>query len=214
MLLPINHLRRIVPEAWRPRFHFITRRLPAHWFYLTRDRRLWWLTGVADEMRDRINLVRYDLQEGCFLETYWIDRAGSDGIRYTGPAAFLVVHGCEILKFDCYAYPMGHYHIEAPYPYGIRKGLQGNIWLPEKTVEVQIERAAFEVQRNSQHFVQSHPRRKVRRTRFDEQRLATACAEMKAKMLADVRQFSARELHGDEPVSRSPDQQPGKQARA
>ena len=191
MLLPVSHLQRILPRSWWPRFHFITRRLPAHWFYLPRDRRLWWYTGVADEMRDRLKLVRYDFQEGCFLEGYWIDRIAPDGSEQVGPAAFLVVHGSDIMKFDCFDYPFAHYHVAAPYPYGISQGLQGNIWFPEKTVEAQIDRTVFELQRNAQHFVSTHPRRKVRNTRFDEVRLAAACAQLKAKMLDDARQRSA-----------------------
>ena len=122
MILPILHLKRILPASWLPGMRWIARRLPRHWFYLTNDRRLWWLTGVADEMRNRVNLVRYDLQEGCFLETYRVDRIGPEGTREFGPAAFLVVHGSEIIKFDCYGSPAGHYHVATPYPHGIAKG--------------------------------------------------------------------------------------------
>jgi hypothetical protein len=63
----------------------------------------------------------------------------------------------------------------------------GEIRLPEKTVEEQIERATFELQRNSSYYLQTHPRRKVRNTRLDEERLAAVCAEMKSKMLADIK---------------------------
>ena len=47
--------------------------------------------------------------------------------------------------------------------------------------------AIFELQRNSGYYVQTHPRRKVRNTRFDDQRLAAVCAEMKSKMLDDLK---------------------------
>ena len=187
MILPVLHLKRILPESWRARLRFITRRLPRHWFYLTNDRRLWWFTGIADEMRNRVNLVRYDLQEGCFLETYRVDRIGPEGTREFGPAAFLVVHGSEIIKFDCYGSPAGHYHVATPYPHGIRKGLSGRIWLPEKTAEEQVDRALFELQRNANYYLQTHPRRKVRNTRISEQRLAVVCQQMKSKMLEEVK---------------------------
>jgi hypothetical protein len=188
MLLPIFHLRRILPESWQARLRFISRRLPRHWFYFTNDRRVWWFTGEAEEMRKRPNLVRYDLQEGCFLETYLNNQIGADGKLYFGAAACLVVHEFDIMRFDCVGYPIGHYHFAARYPYGIRKGLTGEIWLPEKTIEEQIDRAIFELQRNSGFYLQKHPKRKVRNTRLNEERLAAVCAEMKSKMLKDVEQ--------------------------
>jgi hypothetical protein len=190
MLLPIQHLQRVLPESWRVRLRFIVRRLPKHWLYLTNDRRFWWFTGEAEEMQKRKRLVRYDLQQGCFLETYLNDQISADGTRYFGPVACLVVHGSDILRFDCIGHPFGHYHVAAPYPHGIRKGLVGEIWLPERTIQEQVERAIFELQRNSAHYMQAHPRRKVRNTRFDEERLAAVCAEMKSRMLDDVKQSS------------------------
>jgi hypothetical protein len=189
MLLPIYHVRRMLPESWWPRLHFITRRLPRHWFYLTNDRRFWWITGEAEEMQKRSRLVRYDLQEGCFLETYLNDQIGADGRRYFGPAANLVVHGSDIMRFDCLGHPLGHYHVAARYPHGIRNGLVGEIWFPEKTIEEQIERTMFELQRNSGFYLQKHPRRRVRDTRLDQERLAGVCAEMKSRMLEDLKLY-------------------------
>jgi hypothetical protein len=194
MLLPIFHLRRVLPESLLSRLRFISQRLPRHWFYFTNDRRFWWFTGEAEEMQKRPKLVRYDLQEGCFLETYLNDQAGSDGNWYFGASACLVVHEFDIMRFDCVGYPLGHYHFASPYPYGIRKGLVGEIWLPEKTMEEQIERAIFELQRNSSFYLQKHPKRKVRNTHLNEDRLAAVCAEMKSKMLEDIKQPSPREV--------------------
>lgn len=189
--MPIHHLRRILPPHWRRRLHFLTRRIPPHWLYLWNDRRLDWFTGVAPDMRDRACLVTYDLQPGCFLEAYWVDRVGASGTRDLGPAVFLVVHGSEILKFDCYGTPVGHYHAATPYPHGIRRGLAGRIWLPEATIEEQIDRAIFELCRNANYHLRTHPRRKVRDTVLDEQRLAAVCAEMRVKMLGDVERLLA-----------------------
>jgi hypothetical protein len=186
MLLPVQHIQRALPESWRLRLRIVTRHLPKRWFFLTTDRRLWWFTGEAEEMQKRMRLVRYDLQEGCFLETYWNELIGPDGAKHAGPAACLVVHGSDIVRFDCLGQPLGHYHLASAYPHGIRRGLVGEIWLREQTVQEQIERTIFELQRNSVHFLQTHPRRKVRNTRLDEDRLAAVCAEMKSKMLDDV----------------------------
>jgi hypothetical protein len=189
MLLPIQYLQRILPESWRSRLRFITRRLPKRWFYLSNDRRLWWVTGESEQMRKRPRLVRYDLQDGCFMETYLNDQTAANGSRYFGPVASLVVHGWDILRFDCLGQPLGHYHFAAPYPHGIRRGLVGEIHLPEKTIEEQVERAILELQRNSGFYLQKHPRRKVRNTRFDQQRLAAVCAEMRSKMLEDANRY-------------------------
>jgi hypothetical protein len=185
MFLQVYHLRRMLPERWRARFHFITRRVPKHWWYLSNDRRFWWITGVADEMLDRAGLVTYDLADGCFAETYRVDHIGIDGQLERGVAAFVVVHGSEVLKFDCLG-SNGHYHVATPFPHGIRKGLQGRIWLKEKTIEEQVERVVFELSQNLDYYLQTHPRRKVRNTHIDPQRLAAVCAEMKRRMLDDL----------------------------
>ena len=190
MLLPLQHIQRALPESWRLRLRVITRRLPKSWFYLTNDRRLWWFTGETEDMQKRLRLVRYELQEGCFLETYWNELIGPDGKQHAGPSACLVVHGSDIVRFDCLGQPLGHYHLASAYPHGIRRGLVGEIWLPEQTAQEQVERTIFELRRNAGHYVQSHPRRKVRNTRLDAERLAAICTEMRSKMLQDVHDSS------------------------
>lgn len=193
-MLPVFHLLRIMPEGLRVRLRFISRRLPRHWFFLTNNRRFWWLTGEAEMMRQLPYLARHDLQEGCFLETYINEQVYADGTPFFGPAVCLVVHNFDIMRFDCLGSPMGHYHTAKPYPYGISRGLAGIIWLPETTVEAQVDRAIFELVRNADHYVQSHSKRKVRNTRLDEARLAAVCVEVKAKMLEDTRLRRARDL--------------------
>lgn len=189
MLLPSNHLKRVLPRAWWPWFHFFTRRVPEHWWYHVNDRRFWWVTGAPAEMLKRKNLVRYELQDGCFMETYWAERPAEEGIGPVGPVVFLVVHGSEIMKFDCYG-PEGHYHVVAPHPHGVRKALHGRLHFSETTAEEQVERAIFELRHNAAHYLATHPRRKVRRTNLDEQRLAAVCSEMRSNMLGDLKRFS------------------------
>lgn len=190
MLLPANHLKRVLPQRWWPWFHFFTRRVPSHWWHQVSDRRYFWLTGMPDQIAYRKSLVRYELGNGCFTETYWAEVPAADGgIARAGPAAFLVVHGSEIAKFDCYG-PEGHYHLAAPYPYGPRKALQGDFHFMEKTAEKQVERAIFELQHNSAQYLGTHARRKVRKTRLDSQLLAAVCSEMRTNMLSDLRRLS------------------------
>lgn len=188
MILPVYYIQRIVPKRWHHLFHFITRRLPKSWFYLTNDRRLWWFTGEQASMQQRPRLVRYQLQDGCFVESYLNDQTDDAGNSYFGPSACLVVHGSDVVRFDCLAPSQGHYHLASRYPYGSSRALIGEIWLPEKTLEEQVDRTLFELQQNSAHFLRMHPRRKVRNTRLDKERLAAVCAQMRLKMLEDIAQ--------------------------
>ena len=167
----------------------VVRWLPQHWLYPSSDRRFEWYTGVAPEMKHRSRLVEFEIQEGCFLEAYWVDRVSTQGTRDLGPAVFLVVHGSEILKFDCYGPPVGHYHVATPYPHGIRTGLVGRIWLPEESVEAQIDRSIFELCHNANYYLSTHPRRRVRQTVLREDRLAEVCVGLRSKMLDDVAQL-------------------------
>jgi hypothetical protein len=200
MILPSNYLKRALPQRWWPFFHFFTRRVQEHWWYFVNDRRYTWITGEPDEMLNRKSLERYELGEGCFTETYWAERAGGPA----GPVLFLVVHGSEIAKFDCYG-SEGHYHVATPHPYGLLKALHGRLHFVEKTAEDQVERAIFELRHNSACYLATHARRRVRRTRLDEQRLAAVCAEMRSKMLGDLRRFSQqaaiREVAADSQVA-------------
>lgn len=190
MLLPANYLKRLLPERWWSWFHFFTRRVPSHWLHQVSDRRYFWITGMPDQILNRKNLVRYELGNGCFAETYWAEVPGAEGgVARAGPAAFLVAHGSEIAKFDCYG-PEGHYHLSAPHPYGPRKALQGSLHFMEKTAEEQVERAIFELQHNSAHHLATHVRGRVRKTILDPQRLAAVCSEMRANMLDDLRRVS------------------------
>jgi hypothetical protein len=190
MILPAYYIKRIVPERWHPLFRVFTQRLPKRWLHLTNDRRFWWFTGEELAMQERPRLVRFELQEGCFLETYLNDQIDAAGNVYFGPAACLVVHGSDIVRFDCLEPDRGHYHLASRYPYGARRALMGEIWLPEKTLEQQVDRAIFELQHNSAHFIEMHPRRKVRNTQLDKERLTAVCAQARSKMIEDIAQRS------------------------
>lgn len=148
--------------------------------------------GVPETMKGLLDPVGYDLADGCLLEAFWVDRTDSIGNRDLGPSAVVVVHGSEILKFDCYGELGGHYHVSTPYPRLSRNGLHGRIQMPEKTVGDQIDRAIFELENNLTYYLQTHPRAKVCNARIDPARLATVCGQMKAKMLADEKTYRKR----------------------
>ena len=56
-----------------------------------------------------------------------------------GPALCLYIHGIEFLKFDCFGYEKGHYHIFN----GITN--KGRIYFEEETVEEQIQKTYSEL---------------------------------------------------------------------
>ncbi len=180
------------PSMFRAIKDFLKRYLPKRFCYVfqsANDRRFWWLAGVPAVRQKRDRVVNYDLQDGCFLETFWIDRPDGAAGWDKGPSAILVVHGSEILKFDCYGNPTGHYHIAASLPLGIRNGLGSRLWFPEATAEQQVDRSIFELKRNLAQYLKRHPRAKVRNTRISKERLAAICGAMRTKMLEDWKQF-------------------------
>ena len=76
MILPIFHLRRILPESWLDRLRPISRRLPRRWFYYTNDRRLWnaFLVRVHQDeaLFDPSWLGAWLRQEGWPEESRWM----------------------------------------------------------------------------------------------------------------------------------------------
>ena len=104
-----------------------------------------------------------------------------------GPAVFLVVHGWEILKFDCFGFPAGHYHVATPYPFGIRKGLQGRVLFPERTAEEQVERTISSCSRTRSTTCKPTRGGRYATPALDEVRLAEVCAVVKSKMLVDAK---------------------------
>ena len=62
-------------------------------------------------------------------------------------------------------------------------GIVQRIYLPEPTVEAQIERAVFELQRNASVYLQQNDDPRIRRFVLDPARLREATERMKATML-------------------------------
>ena len=118
-----------------------------------------------------------------------VDQLSRGGISEFGPAAIIVIHGSEILKFDCYGDLNAHYHIATPYPRGIRNGFHGRLWWQEKTVKEQLDRTVFELIYNLKSYLATHPRRKVRNTIIDSERLASVCHQLKMRMLQDEERY-------------------------
>ena len=94
------------------------------------------------------------------------------------------MYGEEIIKFDCFGKDRGHFHI-ALYTPGASN--ISRIFLPEPSIEEQIERAIFEIQRNIEYYMQRNTRRKIRKLRIDRNRIGVAGERAKSKMYEFIR---------------------------
>lgn len=134
----------------------------------------------------RKDVVRYAVQEGVYLEVFWkVLEIGR------GPAVSLFVHGDEVLKFDCFGQGKGHFHVsERPWR-GPEPPTAYRVYLPEKTVEAQIERAVFELRSNAVYYLQRNHDPRIRRCQIDPQRLEAAIERARVQMLEYLRTVSA-----------------------
>lgn len=150
--------------------------MPPTWRYrLRRDR------YSRFEKHPQFRLVRHDLQripisDDAFIDVFW--KALPIG---RGPAASVVVHDQEVLRFDCFGPGKGHLHAsffqQAPAP-------ELRLFFSEPTICQQIDRAAFEVTRNLPYYTQRSPYAAVRRFRIDDEQLRLAGDQMRT-ILAD-----------------------------
>ncbi len=159
--------------------------IPNRFWYLFKpgnDRRYWWLFGVPRARLNRQDLVSHDIETYCHLEVYWVKQ--EDDEEEEGPVAILVVHGREVLKFDCYGKGKGHLHFSKKHPHNGLHGLSGRFLFHEETVEAQIERGVFELTANLKEYLESNSWSKVRRTVIDVNRMEEASNWMRSRMLA------------------------------
>ena len=117
--------------------------------------------------RSQIELV--PVQPDVVLVTCW-----KDFDIGTGPALYLVVHGVEVLRCDCFGAPGGHYHINPRSGTGLFRGNQDRLYFPEPERAGQVARAVFEIRRNSDYFLQHSTDPRIRRLRLDGTALAGA----------------------------------------
>lgn len=125
--------------------------------------------------KSRHDIVRFEIADQAYLEVYW----KVFGIG-RGPAIALYIDEEEILKFDCYGSGKGHYHIQSFLPQAPRHTL---LHLPEVTVEAQIDRALFELDRNLPWYLERHPLNHVRDLKVNKANLKQVLAQAKTLML-------------------------------
>jgi hypothetical protein len=106
------------------------------------------------------------------FETYWKDvEAGK------GPAVIVWFDYRKIVKFDCFGKGRGHYHVALPAL--ARKPVEfDRIFLPEETIEAQIERAVFELRRNLRYYLANCPYRSARRVVIADEALLPAVGQV------------------------------------
>ena len=111
----------------------------------------------------RRDVVTLDLGNNSFLELYWksVDLG-------RGPAVILNVQGYEIMRFDCFGNPGGHFHYQVT---EWRRPSEQRMRLPELTAEDQIDRALVELRYTIRWVQDRHPLPRVRNTAHDSLKL-------------------------------------------
>ena len=152
--------------SWRT---WLRRRLGAH-------------TSQSNASNIRKDVLRYDIHPQAHFDVFWkvlpIGR---------GPAVSLVVHGEEVLKFDCFGEGRGHYHVNGRQWSRRMPGVVQRLYLPEKTVEAQIERTLFELTTNMSVYLQQNDDPRIQQFVIDRERLQDVVQRMRATMLDYMR---------------------------
>ncbi|MBW4575027.1 MAG: aldo/keto reductase [Aphanothece sp. CMT-3BRIN-NPC111] len=127
--------------------------------------------------------VYFTINEDVYLEVYW--KSWDLG---KGSTVAFNAYGEEVLKFDCFGEGSGHCHITLLTP---DQRCEPRLFLPEKTVEAQIERAMFELTTNLYYWLQRHPHQRIRKLQLDPVHLQTAITQAHSKMLEYYQQNSS-----------------------
>lgn len=123
----------------------------------------------------RNDVVDFEIDENVGLEVYWKVLNVAEG-----PSVIFHALGYEILRFDTYINGQGHCHIQLV---ECQQKCKPRLFLSEKTVEEQIERAIFELEKNLYYWLQRHPDRQIRKLKVDQTRLKIATEKAREKML-------------------------------
>lgn len=128
----------------------------------------------ASHSHDHRDPVFVKVTPDIVFETYWKDvEAGR------GPALIVWHRYRKILKFDCFGKGRGHYHISLSV-HSARTDANDRIYLPEETIEAQIERVAFELRTNIVYYLARGPYRSARKAIIPEADLDNAVEEVRA----------------------------------
>ncbi|MBD2568299.1 hypothetical protein [Anabaena lutea] len=123
----------------------------------------------------RKDVVDFEIGDNVGLEVYWKVLNVAEG-----PSLIFHAFGYEILRFDTYINGQGHCHIQL---IECQPKCKERLFLPETTVEEQIERAIFELEKNLYYWLQRHPDRQIQLLKIDQTRLKIATEKAREKML-------------------------------
>ncbi len=121
------------------------------------------------------------LQEHVGIEVYWLD--AYPGIA--GPGASLYVHQDEVLRLDCMGSIDGHMHINMHQSETYPGGEVARLYFSENTYEAQLERAAFELKKNSLFALTLNDDKKIQETRI-AQEILDETAEWMVEAMRDI----------------------------
>ncbi|MEM9922570.1 MAG: hypothetical protein AAF915_02245 [Cyanobacteria bacterium P01_D01_bin.50] len=123
----------------------------------------------------RKDSIKFNIDDHVYLEVYWkIYGIGK------GPALIVNALGEEVLKFDCYGPGKGHYHVIVT---ELQPNCRSILHLPEQTVELQIERAIFEIKNNLNWYLERHPLAKIRKLKIQKSQLQAVTEELHNQMI-------------------------------
>ena len=113
-------------------------------------------------------------QDGVEIHVFWKQvGAGS------GPSCSVFVMGHELIKFDCFGEPDGHYHIALP----SRAGSTCNtLRFDVTTVEQQIDRAVFELTHNLVYYCERCVHPAVRALRMEQSAIASTAPDIRTAL--------------------------------
>ncbi|MBD2625070.1 hypothetical protein [Trichormus variabilis] len=123
----------------------------------------------------RKDVVDFEIGDNVGLEVYWKVLNVAEG-----PSLIFHALGYEILRFDTDINGQGHCHVQL---IECQPKCKERLFLPETTVEEQIERAIFELEKNLYYWLQRHPDRQIRLLKIDQTRLKIATEKAREKML-------------------------------
>ena len=118
----------------------------------------------------RVQQTRIDIQPGVHLAVFW-----KDVPHGSGPGVALIVADEEILLFDCFGKPGGHFHIHP------ERDLTRFEFI-ESTTDDQIDHAAFEIEVNAIAYIRGSLNPMVRRKAIDRDALANAARQARELM--------------------------------
>lgn len=130
------------------------------------------LLGKKRKSLERRDACKIPIQKKAFFEVYWkVLPLGR------GPAVILNMYNLEVLKFDCFGYGKGHFHVYT------KRSNERRILFSEKSAQEQIERVGFELRNNVKAYLLLHSFSIIRNFPFDQSAILRASYDVQKKMI-------------------------------